>query len=71
MITPVVAELAERRSTARTCALLGKPRTSHYRLQQPRVPAQPRKHGWAPNALSDAERARVLEVLTRARFADK
>lgn len=31
VITPAVAELAELTSTAKACALLGKPRASHYR----------------------------------------
>ena len=42
MIAPAVLLLAEQTSTAKACALLGKPRGSHYRDRQPvpLVPAQ-------------------------------
>lgn len=71
MIAPAVAELAEVTGTARACALLGRPRASHYRAQhppdhRPRLPRRP-----PPNTLTDAERAAVLAVCNSPRFVDK
>jgi len=40
VIIPAVLLLAEHTSTAKACALLGKPRGSHYRDRQP-VPVVP------------------------------
>jgi len=73
VITPAVLLLAEQTSTARACALLGKPRGSHYRDRQPVpvLPAQRAPRASPPNALSAAEQDRILEVLTSARFCDK
>ena len=73
MITPAVQLLAEQTSTARACALQGKPRGSHYRDRQPVpvLPAQRAPRATPPNALSAAEQDRILEVLTSARFCDK
>ena len=71
MIAPAVTELAELSSTARACALLGRPRASHYRAQQPPVPAQRTPRPTPPNALTDGERERILEVLDSPRFCDK
>ena len=72
MIAPAVAELAEKTSTARACALLGKPRASHYRAQQPPVALAQRPPRPAPaNALSAAEQDTVITVLTSERFCDK
>ncbi len=82
MIIPLVDQLAALTSVAVACALLGRARASHYRAQKeaerraalrfgpqpaPVRPARPTP----PNALSTAERQRVLAVLTEARFADK
>ncbi len=82
MIIPILVELAVVTSVTVACALLGRSRASHYRAQketkrraglpfgpEPRreQPARPTP----PNALSTAERDRVLEVLTEPRFADK
>ena len=82
MIVPLVVQLAVVTSVATACALLGRSRASHYRARKeaerraglpfgpepaPVRPARPRP----PNALSDAERDRVLGVLTEARFADR
>jgi len=52
------------------CALLGTSRASHYRSLQPPVLGPPRPRPAPPNALSDAERARVLAVLHAAEHAD-
>jgi len=75
VIVPAVAELATLTSTARACALLGRPRASHYRAQsagqQPVLPRQRHPRPTPPNALSDAERAEILQVLNSARFCDK
>ena len=82
MIVPALLELAVVTSVAAACALLGRSRASHYRAHReaerraglpfgpepaPIRPARPTP----PNALSDTERVRVLEVLTEPRFADK
>ena len=82
MTIPLVVELAALTSIATACALLGRSRASHYRAQQeaqrraglpfgpePAPVAAPRPT--PPNALSTAERDRVLAVLTEPRFADK
>jgi len=71
VIAPAVAELAEVTGTARACALLGRPRASHYRARhppdhRPRLPRRP-----PPNTLTDAERAAVLAVCNSPRFVDK
>jgi len=73
VIIPAVLLLAEHTSTAKACALLGKPRGSHYRDRQPVpvVPAQRTPRPTPPNALSPAEQDRIIEVLTSARFCDK
>ena len=71
MISPAVTELAAVTGTARACALLGRPRASHYRARRPPAlsPRQPRPA--PPNALTDAERAAVLAVCNSPRFVDK
>ena len=82
MIVPVVAELAVLTSIAMACALLGRSRASHYRaeketLRRAGIPSGPEPaperapRPAPPNALTDAERERVLGVLTEPRFADK
>ena len=72
MIHPLVQQLAEHASTAAACRLLGRSRAGHYRSLRPPVPAGEHGPRRAPcNALSSAERARVLAVLTSDRFVDK
>ena len=72
MINPAVAELAEQSSVAKACALLGKPRASHYREQQPSVvPAQRQPRASPANALTTAEQDAVIAALTSPRFCDK
>ena len=73
MITPAVLLLADQTSTATACALLGKPRASHYRDRQPvpLVPAQRTPRPAPPNALTVAEQDRIIQVLTSERFCDK
>jgi putative transposase len=73
VITPAVLLLAEQTSTARACALLGKPRASHYRDRRPvpLVPAQRAPRASPPNALSAAEQDEIIAALTGPRFCDK
>ncbi len=82
MIVPLILELAALTSIATACALLGRSRASHYRAAREAVrraavpfgpePAPVRSpRPTPPTALSQAERTRVLEVLTEPRFADK
>jgi len=72
VINPAVAELAEQTSVAKACALLGKPRASHYRQQQPSVvPAQRQPRASPANALTTAEQDAVIAALTSPRFCDK
>lgn len=71
MINPLVDELAEHTGVATACALLGRPRGSHYRAKTPRPVRKPAARPVPPNALTDAERQRVLGVLTSDRFVDK
>jgi putative transposase len=73
VIAPAVLLLAEQTSTATACALLGKPRGSHYRDRRPvpLVPAQRTPRASPPNALSAAEQDEIIKVLTGPRFCDK
>jgi putative transposase len=77
-----VLELAGLTGVRRACALLGRSRATHYRHQQPSHQHSsnpvggndnhPRLRRRSPsNALSAAERERVLQVLHCDRFADK
>jgi putative transposase len=73
VIAGLLPEVEALTSTARACALLGKPRASLYR-QRNRVAGPRRKPGPAgppPNALDAAERTQILTVLCEPRFADK
>jgi len=73
VIAPAVLLLAEQTSTTRACALLGKPRGSHYRDRRavPLVAAQRRPRPAPPNALTTAEQDEIIAVLTGPRFCDK
>jgi putative transposase len=72
VINPVVDQLAQHTSTVAACALLGRSRAGHYRSRRPADPAPERSARPAPcNALTQAERDRVLAVLTSDRFVDK
>lgn len=71
MINPLVDELAEHTRVTRACELLGRPRGSHYRAKTPRPVRETAPRPTPPNALTPAERERVLEVLTGERFCDK
>jgi putative transposase len=71
VISSAVEELAEHVGVARACALLGRSRAGHYRAQRPVVIGPARPQAAAVNALTAAERAHVLAVLTSDRFIDK
>lgn len=71
MINPAVDELADHVGVKAACRLLGRPRGSHYRAKAPRPVRQPAPRPAPSNALTDAERAEVLAVLTSGRFVDK
>ena len=71
MIDAAFVELAPLTSTATACALLGKARATHYRAQRPAVPRPRATRPVPPNALTESERAAILDVLNSARFADK
>ncbi|WP_344067850.1 DDE-type integrase/transposase/recombinase, partial [Nostocoides vanveenii] len=71
MINPAVDELAEQVGVKYACALLGRPRGSHYRAKKPPVHGPAPKRPTPPNALTPAEQAQVLAVLTSERFCDK
>jgi putative transposase len=71
VIIPLVDELAEHTTVKTACALLGRPRGSHYRAKTPRPAREPAPRAAPPNALTDIERAQVLGVLTSERFVDK
>ena len=71
MINPLVEELASHTNVKTACALLGRPRGSHYRAKAPKPARQVTPRPAPANALTDAERARVLGVLTSERFVDK
>ena len=73
MISEAVLLLAGLTSTATACALLGKPRASHYRDRRPVpvLPAQRAPRASPPNALTPAEQDHIISVLTSERFCDK
>ncbi len=71
MIAPAVDELAGLVSTKTACALLGWPRATHYRARRPRPKITSVPRAAPANALSPAERARVLTALNSPRFVDK
>jgi len=70
VIDAAFLELEANLSLKRACALVGRPRASHYRSLQPvkDIPRRPRTS--PPNALSDAERAQVLRVLRAPEHCD-
>jgi putative transposase len=71
MINPVIDELAEHTDVKTACGLLGRPRGSHYRAKAPQRVRETAPRPTPPNALTEAERTQVLQVLTGERFADK
>jgi putative transposase len=74
VIAEAFAELGEAGvDVRRACKLVGRPRSTHYWRARPRpAAAAPRRPRPRPaNALSDAERARVRELLRDPAFVDK
>ena len=73
MINDAVLLLAGLTSTAVACALLGKPRASHYRDRRsvPVTPVLRARRASPSNALTTAEQDEVITVLTSPRFCDK
>ena len=56
--------------TVAACRLTGRSRATHYRRLKPRPPAGRRPRPTPPSALSNAERAAVLELLNRPEYAE-
>ena len=74
MIGPAAVELEQVVPTATACELLGRSRATHYRRRQPNadsVVVTQRRRTAQPRALSETERAEVLEVLHSQRFVDE
>ena len=64
MINPLVEQLASHTNVKTACALLGRPRGSHYRATTAKPGREVAPRPAPPNALSDDERVQVLAVLT-------
>ena len=73
MIDPAVIELAPVVGTKAACETLGRSRATHYRRQRRPNPGMVtrRRRGAQPRALSEVERAEVLEMLHSDRFVDE
>jgi putative transposase len=71
VINPLVDEVAKHTTVSTACALLGRPRGSHYRAKTPRTRTTPAVRSTPSNALTADEREQVLGVLTGPRFVDK
>ena len=70
MIAAAFDELVPVVGVKPACELLGHSRASHYRSLQPAVYGPPRPRPTPPNALTDAERERVLGVLHAPEHVD-
>jgi putative transposase len=73
VIGPAAIELEQVTPTATACAVLGRSRATHYRRRpapDPVVVAE-RRRAAQPRALTETERAGVLEVLHSDRFVDE
>jgi len=74
VIGPAAIELEEVMATSTACVVLGRSRATHYRRRGPSadpVVVRRRRPAAQPRALSEAERASVLEVLHSDRFVDE
>jgi putative transposase len=73
MVDEAIGELAPVIGTRAACAALGRSRATYYRQhrQSPPAPRPPRQRAGQPRALSEAERAEVLDVLHDDRFVDQ
>ena len=70
MITGHHDELAAVTSTKEACRLLGRSRATHYRRDQPPVLGPPVPRPTPPNALSEAERQQILQLLRSEEYCD-
>ncbi len=70
MIEQALVELEPNLSLKRACALLGRPRASHYRSLQPPKDTVRQPRAAPPNALAPAEREQVLAVLRAPEHCD-
>lgn len=70
MITAHLPDLAEVTSTATACRLLGRSRATLYRRAAPPVLGPPAPRPSPPNALTEPERQRVLELLRSPEYCD-
>jgi putative transposase len=70
VIEATFAELEPLLGTRAACAGVGRARASHYRRLAPKPARLPAARPSPPNALSDAEQQRVLDVLRSERFVD-
>jgi putative transposase len=74
VIDPAVTKLESVIGTKAACASVGRARATHYRRRAPKpdpVVVTERRRRAQPRALSDPERAAVLEVLHSDRFVDE
>ena len=74
MIDSAVTELEEVMSTKGACETLGRSRATHYRHRQPRpdpAAVRERRSAAQPRALTDAERAEVLQGLSSHRVVEE
>ena len=74
MISEAIGLLAAQTNTSTACALLGKPRGSHYRDRQPATTVAallPAARASPPNALTTTEQDAIIAALTSPRFCDK
>jgi len=70
VIEQALVELEPNLSLKRACALLGRPRASHYRSLQPPKDTVRQPRAAPPNALAPAEREQVLAVLRAPEHCD-
>ena len=70
MIDVHIDDLAVVMSIKRACTLLGASRATRYRRRRPAVAGPPAPRPTPPNALTEAERQRVLAVLRSAEYCD-
>ena len=70
MISEAIGLLAAQTNTSKACALLGKPRGSHYRDRQPATTVAallPAARASPPNALTTTEQDAIIAALTSPR----
>lgn len=70
MIEDHFADLEAVTSTKQACTLLGASRATHYRRRRPAVTGPSAPRPTPPNALSEAERQRILTVLRSPEYCD-